>query len=149
MPTHLGTYRLFFDGACTGKPTGPGGAGFILVDPYDSILYEGSQFLGIDLTHNRARIHALILGLEHIQGLYLQDLRNLEIVSDFKLVIEKLRAGCGIRNIQLATLLDRATILLSAYESSSIIFIPRKYNREANALARRAIEKWRRSPSKG
>lgn len=148
MPTHLGTYKLFFDGACTGKPTGPGGSGFILVDPYENILHEDSTFLGTDLTYNRARIHALILGLTHIQELDLSDLQHLEVVSDFKLVISTLRSECAIRNEQLATLLNRALRLYGTFKSRSVSFIPRKYNREANTLARRAIEKWRRSPLK-
>lgn len=142
MSTHLGKYRLFFDGACSGNP-GVGGAGFLIIGPNEFILHKGSVFLGLDYTCNRAEYVALILGLEHLHDLGLSNIECLEVVSDSKLIVEQLRGTYRVHNSKLTPLFDRAKELLSGYGNVSIIFIPRKYNREADGLAKGAIESWR------
>jgi ribonuclease HI len=151
MSTNLGVYRLFFrgvacSGACPGNP-GAGAAGFLIIDPYEQILQKSGVALGLDYTDSRATYDALILGLEHLERLHLPDIQCLEVVSDSKLIVEQLRGRFRVYNPKFAPLLDRAKELLGSYKDVSIIFIPRKYNREADALAKEALDKWRRPHS--
>ena len=56
------TVKLFSDGACRGNP-GMGGAGAVITDEADNILWEEKEYLG-HCTNNIAEYKALILGLK-------------------------------------------------------------------------------------
>ena len=53
-------YKLFSDGACRGYP-GVGGAGAVITDDRENVIWEGKEYLG-HCTNNIAEYRALILG---------------------------------------------------------------------------------------
>jgi len=51
-------YKLFSDGACRGNP-GIGGAGAVIKDARENVVWEGKEYLG-HCTNNIAEYRALI-----------------------------------------------------------------------------------------
>ncbi len=57
---------LWTDGACSGNP-GPGGSAWVGTDPAENHLFEGSCFIGKDVTNNAAEIMAAVHGLNALK----------------------------------------------------------------------------------
>lgn len=148
MPSHLGKYRLFVATTRLRSP-GVGSAGFIIIDPYEKVIEKGSIFLGLDYSNGRLSYLSIILGLERFLELHVSDLRNLELVSDSRMVVKQIRGESDVQDVRLKPLYDRAIQLLNLLPASGVIYIPRKYNREASALAAEAASTWRSSHLKG
>jgi len=130
-------YKLFVDGACSGNP-GPGGAGVVVIGPDEVEVASKGFNLGPDFTNNKAEYSALIRGLELLKELNCK-IDILEIFSDSKLVVEQIRGNYEVRNEELQILYEAALQLLESIPVYEIIFIPRKYNRQADALARASV----------
>ncbi len=130
-------YRLFFDGACASNP-GPGGAGVVVVDQYGLTVAAKSYFLGPDYTNNKAEYTALLFGLKLLKNLKL-DVAELEIISDSKLVVEQVRGNYEVKSDDLKVLHSSVTELLKEIPSFKITFMPRKYNKFADSLARKPL----------
>jgi len=148
MLAHLGKYRLFVATSRLSS-SGVGSAGFIIIDPYEKVIEKGSVFLGLNYSNGRLAYLSIILSLERFLELHVSDLRNLEIVSDSRMVVKQIRGESSVRDPKLKPLYDRAIQLLSLLPASGVVFIPRKYNREASALAVEAVSAWRSSHLKG
>ena len=72
----------YFDGAARGNP-GPAGAGALLIDDNDNIIWETARSLGTK-TNNEAEYSALILLLKAAKE---RDIMRLDVYGDSKLVI--------------------------------------------------------------
>jgi ribonuclease HI len=134
----MSNYKLYFDGACSGNP-GPGGAGVVIVDQYGITRLAKSFFLGPDYTSNRAEYSALLLGLKLLNG-SLFPITDLEIISDSKLVVEQVRGNYKVRDATLQVLHSQVMEQLATFTSYKMTFMPRKYNRYADYLARKPLE---------
>ena len=75
------SYKLFSDGACRGNP-GMGGAGAVITDAAENVIWEGKEYLG-HCTNNIAEYRALILGLK---GALSRDYKNLKVYMDSELL---------------------------------------------------------------
>jgi ribonuclease HI/probable phosphoglycerate mutase len=129
------TVRLFSDGACRGNP-GMGGAGAIIFDDSDHVLWEGSEYLG-HCTNNIAEYRALILGLK---GALAGGFTNLEVYLDSELLANQINGLYKVKNENLKVLMKEIHDLIASFESVHVRHVRRCHNELADRLANRAID---------
>ncbi len=129
------TYKLYSDGACRGNP-GIGGAGAVVTDANENILWEGKQYLG-HCTNNIAEYKALILGLK---GALQNGYKNLEVHLDSELLARQINGAYKVKNENLKDLMREIRSLLSAFESVTVAHVARCHNAQADKLANLAID---------
>jgi ribonuclease HI len=128
-------YRLYSDGACRGNP-GIGGAGAVITDAGDNVLWEGKEFIG-HCTNNIAEYKALILGLK---GALAQGYHNLEVYLDSELLANQINGSYKVKNETLYILMQEVQSLLSSFESVQVKHVLRRHNERADKLANLAID---------
>ncbi len=128
-------YTLFCDGACRGNP-GIGGAGAVIMDNRDKIIWEGKQYLG-HCTNNIAEYKALILGL---QGALSLGFKNLKINMDSELLAKQINGAYRVKNENLQILMKEVRALIKAFDSVEVNHVPRLNNSHADRLANQAID---------
>lgn len=129
------TYKLFSDGACRGNP-GIGGAGAVITDSGENIIWEGKEYLG-HCTNNIAEYKALILGLN---GALSRGYKKIEIYMDSELLAKQINGSYRVKNENLQILMKEVRALLSAFESVQVKHVPRLHNSHADRLANLAID---------
>ncbi|PKN77568.1 MAG: ribonuclease H [Deltaproteobacteria bacterium HGW-Deltaproteobacteria-1] len=130
--------KLFTDGACRGNP-GIGGAGAVITDDSDHVLWEGSQYLG-QCTNNIAEYQALILGLK---GALACGYKNLEIYLDSELLANQINGSYKVKNEKLKILMQDVRSLLSSFKTSQVRHVLRCHNARADKLANLSIDEHR------
>lgn len=130
--------KLFSDGACRGNP-GLGGAGAVITDESDKILWEGKEYLG-HCTNNIAEYRALMLGLK---GALANGFNSLEVYLDSELLANQINGSYKVKNPNLKILMDEVRQLLSSFRSVSVKHVLRCHNAQADRLANRAIDEYR------
>ena len=128
-------YTLFSDGACRGNP-GIGGAGAVITDSRDKIIWEGKQYLG-HCTNNIAEYKALILGLKGALSL---GFKNLKINMDSELLAKQINGAYRVKNENLQILMKEVRGLLNAFDSVEVQHVSRINNSHADRLANQAID---------
>ncbi|MFZ2397013.1 MAG: ribonuclease HI family protein, partial [Smithella sp.] len=86
-------YKLFSDGACRGNP-GVGGAGAVITDDRENVVWEGKKYLG-HCTNNIAEYRALIMGLN---GALDNGYKNLEVYLDSELLARQINGSYRVKN---------------------------------------------------
>ena len=127
---------LYCDGASRGNP-GPSGAGIVLLDENDDLLFELSRFLD-EGTNNEAEYKALLRGLDAAADL---GIRSLRIFSDSELVVNQLLGTYRVRNPRLQPLFDEAMYRLKQFDDYAIFYVKRELNKQADRLANEAIDR--------
>lgn len=127
--------RLFSDGACRGNP-GIGGAGAVIVDGANNILWEGKEYLG-HCTNNIAEYKALMLGLK---GALDHGFKHLDVVLDSELLARQINGVYKVKNENLKILMGEVRGLLAAFETVEVRHVLRCHNAQADKLANRAID---------
>jgi len=133
--TLIHQYSLKFDGASKGNP-GQCGAGFVIYKN-NNIIYEGNQFISELNTNNYAEYSALILALQACVSL---NIKSVDIYGDSLLVIKQLSKEYKVSSDNLITLYHTANTLLEKFDNYTLGHIPREKNKEADALANKAID---------
>jgi len=128
-------YRLYSDGACRGNP-GIGGAGVVITDADDNVLWEGKEFIG-HCTNNIAEYKALILGLK---GALARGYQNLEVYLDSELLANQINGSYKVKNKKLKDLMQEVKSLLSSFEWVQVKHVLRRHNERADKLANLAID---------
>jgi ribonuclease HI len=134
-----GTWRLYVDGASRGNP-GPAGAGAVLYDPEGQKRGQVSRYLG-ETTNNVAEYQALLRGLELALNL---GVKNLQILADSLLVVQQIRGAYQVKTPHLFPLYSQAQKTLQKFSACAISHLDRSLNREADRLARQAIDQHQR-----
>jgi ribonuclease HI len=129
------TVKLFSDGACRGNP-GIGGAGAVITDEADRILWEGKEYLG-HCTNNIAEYRALMLGLK---GALDNGFHALDVYLDSELLANQINGSYKVKNPNLKILMEEVRQLLSSFQSVSVKHVLRCHNAQADRLANRAID---------
>jgi ribonuclease HI len=129
------TVKLFSDGACRGNP-GIGGAGAVITDAADNILWEGKEYLG-HCTNNIAEYKALILGLKGAQA---QGFNQLDVYLDSELLANQINGSYKVKNENLKILMQELRSLLSSFKSIHVKHVLRYHNAQADKLANLAID---------
>jgi ribonuclease HI len=88
-------------------------------------------------TNNQAEYQAIIAGLEKAVSL---GAKNAAVKSDSELVVRQINGQFKIKNTALRPLYQRVVQLIGSLESFSITYIPREQNRQADALANKALD---------
>lgn len=129
---------VYVDGASSGNP-GPCGCAAVVKTPGGETIFEKARAFG-PATNNVAEYQGLLLGLEVAATLRA---RRLTIRSDSELLVRQLAGEYKVRSPHLKPLWRKARGMLAPFETVEIEHIPRTANNEADALARKALEKAR------
>jgi ribonuclease HI len=127
--------RLHVDGASRGNP-GEAGFGVHVTDP------EGAEVAGLfgylgRATNNVAEYQALLAGLRFALA---RGATAVEVFSDSELLVRQLEGRYRVKNPGLVPLHREARSLLARFERARLSHVPREQNREADALANRAVD---------
>ncbi|XP_022897669.1 uncharacterized protein LOC111411361 [Olea europaea var. sylvestris] len=122
------SWRLYFDGVARNYGAG---ARVVFITPHDLVM-PYSFALSEKCSNNVAKYQALSIGLETALDM---DIHQLEVFGDSKLIINQLLDEYEVRNSDLKSYHERATMLMRQFDSIKIKFVPRNENREADALA--------------
>lgn len=124
------------DGGSRGNP-GPAGYGAVVLDAgARQVLGEVYDGLGTT-TNNVAEYRGLIAGLRAARDL---GATEVEARMDSKLVVEQMCGRWKIKHPPLQELADTARELAAGFDAVTFVWIPRKDNARADALANRAMD---------
>jgi ribonuclease HI len=130
---------VYSDGASRNNP-GEAGAGVIIMlngSPVEHI----ARYLGVT-TNNIAEYTAAIAGLERAIQL---GASSVKLFADSELLVKQINGHYKVKNEGLKPLHTRAKELIAKIGSVEVQYIPRELNREADALANKAIDEKIRS----
>ena len=132
METRL---TIFTDGVARGNP-GDGGFGVIIKGRDGNLLEEIGGYLGVT-TNNFAEYSGLVAALK--ASLKYQT-AHIEIYSDSQLVVRQLNGLYSVKSESLLPLHKEARRLMSLLGNVAVFYIPREKNKEADALANKAVD---------
>ena len=127
--------RLHVDGASRGNP-GEAGFGIHVTTLEGSTVASLYGYLG-RATNNVAEYQALLHGLRFALE---RGARAVEVYSDSELLVRQLAGRYRVKNPGLQPLFREASALLGRFASARVSHVPRERNREADALANRAVD---------
>jgi ribonuclease HI len=123
------------DGASRGNP-GPAGFGVHVAGGDGEVAVELYGYLG-QATNNVAEYQGL---LHALRWALKQGAREIEVFSDSELLVRQMGGRYRVKNPGLQPLYREASELLSRFERARISHVRREANREADALANRALD---------
>ena len=129
------TIRIHVDGASRGNP-GDAGFGVHVVGPDGTTLAELYGHLG-HATNNVAEYAGLLHALRWAGA---RGARSLEIFSDSELLVRQMKGQYRVKNSKLQPLYREASALVAGFERVRLEHVPRAQNKEADALANRALD---------
>jgi len=127
--------RLHVDGASRGNP-GEAGFGVHVTAEDGSAVASLYGYLG-KATNNVAEYQALLHGLRFAIS---RGASRVEVFSDSELLVRQIEGRYRVKNAGLQPLHREAQSLLARFERSRVAHVPRERNREADALANRAVD---------
>ncbi len=125
---------IYTDGASRNNP-GEAGAGVLILHD-GAPAHEIARYLG-RTTNNVAEYTAAIIGLEQAAGMGATRVR---LFADSELLVKQLNGLYKVKNEGLKPLHARAKELIARIGSVEVQYIPREQNRQADALANKAID---------
>ena len=128
--------RLHVDGASRGNP-GEAGFGIHVTDAVSG--GEIASLFGYigTATNNVAEYQALLHGLRFALA---RGAGSVEVCSDSELLVRQLEGRYRVKNPGLLPLHREAQSLLARFTKATVAHVPRERNREADALANRAVD---------
>jgi len=127
---------IYTDGGSRGNP-GPAAAAFVINESDTGrLLCAKAVYLG-RATNNFAEYTAVCKGLERAKQLGADSVR---LFSDSDLLVKQLNGRYKVRSKQLRPLFINATELLEQFETTSVQFVPRNKNTQADSLVNRALD---------
>jgi ribonuclease HI len=130
-----GVHVANIDGASRGNP-GPASYALILRDPHAKVVFQLSKKLGRQ-TNNVAEYYALLAALDYAVN---HGIAGLRIRSDSQLLVRQMRGRYRVKSPDLKPLYERASKLAKQLDYFVVEHVPREMNREADALANRALD---------
>lgn len=128
------------DGAARGNP-GPAGIGVVLADEEGNVVKEVAEPLGMT-TNNVAEYSALIRALEEARAL---GCSRIAVITDSELMARQLNGRYAVKAEHLLPLFQRATYLLSQFDTASVTHTRRENNKRADALSNLGADRVRDS----
>jgi ribonuclease HI len=125
---------IYTDGASRNNP-GEAGAGAYITQDSEPIE-RLARYLG-KTTNNVAEYSAAIMGLEQAVTL---GARRVKLFADSELLVKQINGQYKVKNEGLKPLHARVKELIARIGSVEVIYIRREENREADALANKAID---------
>ncbi len=130
-------YIIFTDGAARGNP-GEAGAG-VVIKCGDQIVECIARYLG-HTTNNIAEYQAAIAALERAAAM---GASCVKLRADSELMVKQVNGQYKVKNEGLRPLYARLKELIAKIGRVEVQYIPREQNREADALANKAIDEKR------
>ncbi len=128
-------YKLYTDGGARGNP-GPAGIGGVLYKD-DNLFDSFSSYIGRG-TNNQSEYLAILKGIE----LALEhNIDTLDCFLDSELVVKQLNREYKVKNEELAKIFIKIYNLTLKFKKITFTHIRREYNKEADALVNRALDK--------
>ncbi len=127
--------RLHVDGASRGNP-GEAGFGVHVTTPQGAEVASLYGYLG-RATNNVAEYQALVHALRFALA---RGTREVAVLSDSELLVRQLEGRYRVKSPGLLPLYREARELIARFERVRIEHVPRERNREADALANRAVD---------
>lgn len=127
--------RIHVDGASRGNP-GEAGFGIHVTTLGGDAVAALYGYLG-EATNNVAEYQALLHALRYALG---RGAREVEVFSDSELLVRQLAGRYRVKNPGLQPLYREASALLARFGRAQVTHVPRERNREADALANRALD---------
>ena len=127
---------IYTDGGSRGNP-GPGAAAYLLKRSDGSLLEGRADFLD-ETTNNYAEYLAVLQALKAAQR---HGMQHIELFSDSELLVRQLNGQYKVKSANLLQLYSRCMECLSGFASWKVTHVPREQNKEADALANRAMDK--------
>ncbi len=126
--------KIYTDGASRNNPGEAGAGVFIVRDgkPLEKI----ARYLG-RTTNNIAEYSAAIIGLERAVEL---GASSVKVHADSELLVKQLNGQYRVKNEGLKPLYVKVKELIAKIGRVEVEYIPREMNREADALANKAID---------
>jgi ribonuclease HI len=125
---------IYTDGASRNNP-GEAGAGIFILQGENPVK-KIARYLG-KTTNNIAEYSAAIIGLEHAVHVRASRVR---LLADSELLVKQLNGHYKVKNEGLKPLHAKAKELIAKIGSVEVQYIPREMNKEADALANKAID---------
>lgn len=125
---------IYTDGASRNNPGEAGAGAYILQD--NKPVGELARYLGMT-TNNIAEYTAAIMGLEYAAT---QGASRVNLFADSELLVKQLNGAYKVKNEGLKPLYRKAKELIAKIGSVEVQYIPREKNKEADALANKAID---------
>ncbi len=127
--------RIHVDGASRGNP-GEAGFGVHVSTPDGRTVAELYGHLG-RATNNVAEYQGL---LHALRWAFARGAGAVEIFSDSELLVRQMAGRYRVKNPGLQPLYREASALMARFQHIRITHVPREENREADALANRALD---------
>jgi ribonuclease HI len=129
------TLHLYVDGGSRGNP-GPAGYGVLATSAAGEVLDRLHGALGVQ-TNNYAEYRGLIAALEYARARGADEVR---VFSDSLLMVRQMQGRYAVKSPNLLPLQRQARALAQAFPRFTIEHVRRERNREADALANRAMD---------
>ena len=127
--------KAFIDGSSMGNP-GEAGYGVVLKTEQDETLLMMGRYIGKN-TNNVAEYQGLIGCLELVREFEVQ---KLSVFSDSQLLVNQVNGSYQVKQPHLQVLHRQILVLIDALGFDfEITHVRREYNKEADAMARRAV----------
>lgn len=127
---------IYSDGGARGNP-GPAGIGAVIYDEEKNIVHEISEYLG-ETTNNQAEYRAVIAAIEKLKEF---EVEELNFFLDSELVVKQLNGQYKVKNAGLAPLFVKIHNARQSFKKVTFSHVRREYNKEADALANRAMDR--------
>lgn len=133
-------FHVWTDGGARGNP-GPAGFGVVIKNEAGEILTEIAEYLG-ETTNNQAEYWGLVTALETVRDLAQGKPAAVEVRMDSELIVKQMLGEYRIKNAGLKPLYwkIRASILALG-GNVTFIHVPRRENKEADALSNVAMDR--------
>ncbi len=134
-------YIIHSDGGARGNP-GPAGAGAVIYSTDKTLVASVSEFLG-HKTNNFAEYEAIILAFEELKKIVSKDEKQsitIFVNMDSELIVKQMLGIYKVKNPVLKQQQSRLKKLIIEYQEVLFSHIPRAENKEADALANKAMD---------
>ncbi|MDZ7611534.1 MAG: ribonuclease HI family protein [Candidatus Moranbacteria bacterium] len=132
--------EVYTDGGSRGNP-GPGGIGAAVKHNGETKKY--SQYLGDRVTNNEAEYEALIFALKKIKQLLGKEnakKTQVKCYADSELLVRQLNHEYKLKNEEIQKKFINIWNLMLDFKKVEFFHIPREENKEADALANKAMD---------
>lgn len=134
------TIEIFTDGGSRGNP-GPAGIGVVVKTEKGVKKYH--EFIGENKTNNEAEYQALIFALKKVKQLVGKSeskQAELKCYADSELMVKQLNHEYKLNNELIQKMFIEIWNLMLDFRKVSFVHIPREKNKEADALANKAMD---------
>ena len=134
--TNMKRLIIYTDGGARGNP-GPSGIGGVIYDAGRKKIAEISEPIG-HATNNQAEYKAVIAAMKKAKELGGEEL---EFYLDSELIVKQLKREYKVKNGDLAPLFLQVYNLEMDFKKVNFHHVPREKNKEADALANKAMDR--------